>query len=169
MLTIAFQSIIAPVPTSPQARAFSMGGRTVTQPSGFDLLHPHSSRRTFSCFSVTGCLHIAVFAAGATKILGFCDLNSPSTMPVVSQALITERRRLSDIPMVILAMVLADSGATSKTCAHLLTSQSAYGLDTSSFRNVLSEFDVQNGISALPGGSPLVFIPINTIYPVDLP
>lgn len=61
---------------------------------------------------------MAVFIAGATKITGFRALKSPSTRPVVSQALMTESKRLSAMPIVIFAIVLADNGATSKTCAH---------------------------------------------------
>ena len=71
-------SAIAPIPTSPHARALAIGGTT---PAPRDL-------RNSRCFPVSGLVHIAVFIAGAIS-KGFASQ---------SQARTTEVRRLSQRP-----------------------------------------------------------------------
>lgn len=68
------------------------------------------------------CSHIIVFIAGATKIgfisSAYCYYPSKQGLSFMSQHLQMRVTKLSHIPAVILASVLALSGAMSRASAH---------------------------------------------------
>ena len=95
---------MAPMPTSPQARRFSMGSHQRAAPR-------ETSSSAARCRLVNGLFHICVFIAGA-KTTGL--LNSHARNTHVS--------KLSHKPLANLARVFALRGATRRTSAHLAKS-----------------------------------------------
>ena len=109
VLNISIVSAIPPIPISPHFNFFTTDGICTKWNSSFIIL---------ICFSVIKCSYIKVFMANA-KNPGFLK----------SQALITQvfnfkkivyTNKLSQIPFVILASVLADKGANKIPSAHFL-------------------------------------------------
>jgi hypothetical protein len=101
-LTMSSTDAIAPVPMSPHASTFEIGGITWMP----------SERNVFSCCSVNGCVHISVFIAGATS-------KRLRKVPGARDA----RQQVVALTVCILAKVLALNGAISMACAHFLNCQ----------------------------------------------
>lgn len=97
--TMSATAARAPVPVSPHASVLTTGITIWTLPKLW---------RVVSCGRVKGCCHMCEFIAGATTV----------RLSRV-HALATHVKRLSQSPFESLASVLAESGATTNTSAHL--------------------------------------------------
>ena len=116
---------MAPTPVSPHASRLLMGGMIVR--SEDELADSKTCRRALRCDSVNGFSHISVFMAGA-RITGLWKSHARTTHVLTDVCEMRERcsigrilitSKLSEAPWAILESELAESGAITRTSAHL--------------------------------------------------